>query len=223
MTSTLPGLFAVRKSPGWLFTSFRSAERDQALWLKVGTNVRKWFRLLRVPLFFLCVVYFMKILSVSHRNENRWHSFWLEKQNSWPLHETRVWFPVITATRSTNLWGFRTQQIPPTCVLGYRGFNTTLSIPLFTRGVEDWEMLWADSVLNSTSKKNTGCTTVTDGSWTMSLVLHCPTHRHTKTYIHFSCPFQVAPPPSQLFYWIINPQTPTASPAAKTKFPLNLH
>lgn len=47
----LPGLFSVRQSQVWLFISLRSAEGDRALWLKVGTSVRKWFRLLRFSFF----------------------------------------------------------------------------------------------------------------------------------------------------------------------------
>lgn len=158
--------------------------------VKVGTNVRKWFRLLRLNFFFSPhVVYFME--KNCHRAigvKDAGIGFWLEKQNSWPLHnrETRVWFPVRTATRSTNLWGFRTQQIPTICVfvralVESRSFNTTVSIPTFYK--KDLEMLWAHSVLHSNSDKKYWVYNSDAGKCSMSLVLHHPTHRLTYIWV----------------------------------------
>lgn len=172
MTYALPGLFAVRQSPGWLFLPLRSAEGDQALWLKVGTNVRKWFRLLRFSFFSLCVVYFMekkhhsalgakavgtgfdlknKIpdLSAPVRQGFDFQSGPQQDQQTFEV-SGRSRFPLFV-----SLWQRYWSLEVSTQQLAYQRF---------TKGVVDFKMLWAHSVLHSTAMKNTGWITVTLGA-----------------------------------------------------------
>lgn len=112
----------------------------------------------------------------------------------------RVWFPVSTATRSTDLWGFDAAAdshylCPYDSVIAVERFqhdrqHTTVSPWPPAKGAVDLEMLWDQCfALNSNEKYWVYYSDA--GSWSVSLVLHGTTHKDTTTEIQFTCAFQV--------------------------------
>lgn len=180
VTYALPGLFAVRLSRGWLFISLRSAVGNQALWLKVGTNVRKWFRLLRFSFSLMCGA-----LHGEKKNPLCWHirvkavgtHFDLKTKfltSPQPFDKglissqrrKKINKPVMLQHTADSLYlllsVFRAvrfqRDVPPHCHF------TLPPPPPPTKAAVTLQALWARSVFHSAATKNTGCTTVSQGS-----------------------------------------------------------
>lgn len=192
-----------------------SAERDQALWLKAGTNVRKWFRLLRFSRFFpLCGVTHGKRKKektmAGNRGERHWHRFRPETRRGF-------WFPVSTETRSKLDKPLRFEGLFMLVFLEPGSFNTLVTAPGFHKG---FRHTVSSQCFSLVSLKSAGCATVTS-MWLVPLRLALsPAH----SYILFNLCLSGCLSPTLSAVWVNNPpKLPLhVSPSARPKFPLNL-
>lgn len=190
-----------------------SAERDQALWLKAGTNVRKWFRLLRFSRFFpLC--------GVTHGKKNKKTLQAIGREtlasvSTW--NKMGVWFPVSTETRSKLDKPLRFERLFMLVFLEPGSFNTLVTAPGFHKG---FRHTVSSQCFSLVSLKSAGCVTVTS-MWLVPLRLALsPTH----TYILFNLCLSGCLSPTLSAVLVNNPpKLPLhVSPSTRPKFPLNL-